>query len=104
MSSFFGGHPHDRLDAARADDAKLAALLADPRAGVLRLDGLDPELDDAGRLVLDPVTGDDPLLLLGMVDDAPSFARILPSPPAAARAAPGSPPSGATWSRPRGSP
>ena len=85
MSPFFGGHPHDRLDPARADEAKLAALTADPRAGMLRLNGLDPELDADGRLVFDPVSGEDPLLLLGEIDGAPSFARIASVPPAAGR-------------------
>ena len=82
---FFGGHGFDRLDAARADDAKLAALLAHPDARVLRLDALEPEVTADGALTYDPVAGDDPLLLLGLIDGAPTFARIVPIPHAAAR-------------------
>lgn len=44
---FFGGHWFDRLDAARGDDDALAALIARPDANLLRLEGLDPLLDDA---------------------------------------------------------
>lgn len=85
MTPFFGGYWFDRLDPARSDDARLAELVAHPRARLLRLDGLDPVLDDADRLTFDPVDGDDPLLLLGMIDDAPTFARIAPVPPAVSR-------------------
>ena len=82
---FFGGHGFDRLDAARADDAQLAALLAHPEARVLRLDELEPKLTACGALTYDPLAGDDPLLLLGLIDGVPTFARIVPVPPAAAR-------------------
>ena len=85
MTPFFGGHWFDRLDAARGDDARFAELVAHPRARLLRLDGLDPVLDDADRLTFDPVDHADALLLLGLIDDAPTFARIAPSPPAASR-------------------
>lgn len=82
---FFGGRWFDRLDAARADEAQLAALLAHPDARILRLDGLEPEVTAEGALTYDPIAGDDPLLLLGLIDDVPTFARIVPVPPAVAR-------------------
>ncbi|HZF42743.1 MAG TPA: NAD(+) diphosphatase [Sphingomonadaceae bacterium] len=82
---FFGGHGFDRLDAARGDDAALAALRAHPGARVLRLDALEPELTANGDLVFDPMTGEGPLLLLGLIADRPTFARIVPVPPAAGR-------------------
>ncbi|CAA9501792.1 MAG: NADH pyrophosphatase, decaps 5'-NAD modified RNA [uncultured Sphingomonadaceae bacterium] len=85
MTPFFGGHWFDRLDPARGDDARLAELVSHPRARLLRLDGLDPVLDDADRLTFDPIDQGDALLLLGMIDDSPTFARIAPVPPAAAR-------------------
>ena len=81
---FFGGHWFDRLDTARSDEAELAALVTRPDARALRLDGLDPVMDDAGRLTFGPLPAE-PLLLLGMFDDAPLFAAIRPVPPAAAR-------------------
>lgn len=82
---FFGGRWFDRLDAARADDAQLAALRAHPEARILRLDELEPPFAADGALLFDPVAGDDALLLLGLIDGVPTFARIVPVPPAAAR-------------------
>lgn len=49
----FTGQPLDRADPIRTDPAQLAALLADG-ALLLRLDGLLPELDEAGGLVFVP--------------------------------------------------
>lgn len=82
---FFGGHWFDRLDAARADEAQLADLIERADARLLRLKGLDPVLDGAGRLTFAPIDEHGELLLLGTVDGAPLFARIVPAPPAAAR-------------------
>ena len=85
MTPTFGGHPFDRLDPARADEAQLAALLMDPRARILRLDGLDPILGDDDRLAFDPLDDAENLLLLGLIDNVPTFARLAPVPPAASR-------------------
>lgn len=82
---FFGGHWFDRLDTARGDEAALAALAARPDANLLRLEGLDPLLDDAGRLIFDPLDRGGELLLLGLVEGAPLFARIAAAPAAAVR-------------------
>lgn len=85
MSPFFGGHWFDRIDPARADEAVFAAHVADPAARMLVLDGLDPVLEPDGRLAFAPLTHDDPLLLLGMIESAPLFAAIPPVEPAATR-------------------
>lgn len=85
MTPFFGGHWFDRADPVRNDDTRLVALIADPRARLLRLDGLDPVLGPDDRLAFEPLSGGDPLLLLGMIDNRPTFAGIAPVPPAAAR-------------------
>lgn len=82
---FFGGHGFYRLDPVRSDADALDALLSRADANQLRLDGLDPLLDDTGRLIFDPLIVEGPLLLLGMVEGAPLFARIEAVPPAAAR-------------------
>lgn len=82
---FFGGHWFDRFDAARNDEAQIAALKAHADARVLRLDGIDPLLAADGALTYEPVSGEEPLLLLGMIEGAPTFARIVPVPAAAAR-------------------
>jgi NAD+ diphosphatase len=50
----FAGQPLDRADPIRTDPARLAELAADG-AMLLRLDGLLPELDEAGGLAFVPV-------------------------------------------------
>lgn len=85
MSPFFGGHWFDRIDPARGDEAVFAAHVADPRARMLVLHGLDPVLEPDGRLAFAPVTQDEPLLLLGMIEGAPLFAAIPALPAEAAR-------------------
>ena len=47
----FTGATLDRGDNLRADPAAIAALAANPDARLLRLDGIDPVLDESGRLV-----------------------------------------------------
>lgn len=81
---FFGGHWFDRLDTARNDEAQLDALRRHPGARRLRLDGLDPVLNEDRRLLFDPATGDEPLLI-GLHDGAPLFAEAISPGPAAVR-------------------
>ncbi|WP_414899791.1 NAD(+) diphosphatase [Sphingomonas flavalba] len=75
----FTGSPLDRADRLRDDPAAFDTALADPRARLLRLDGIDPVLDDAGRLcwttLADRQAGG-ALLLLGLHDGAPRFAEL----------------------------
>lgn len=75
----FTGNTVDRADRVRHEPALLGAALADPRARLLVLDGLDPQLDDAGRLIwtgLDAAEGT--RLFLGYGEDgAPLFAATL---------------------------
>ncbi len=78
MPGFTGG-TLDRADRVRHEPDLLAAALADPGARLLVLDGLDPLLDDAGRLTwtgLDAAAGE--LLFLGYDEGAPRFAAALP--------------------------
>jgi NAD+ diphosphatase len=74
----FTGGTLDRADRVRHDDAALDAARTDPAARLLVLDGLDPLLDDAGRLTwtaLDAAAGE--LLFLGFDGGVPSFAAAL---------------------------
>ncbi len=71
------GSPLDRVDHLREDAAAIAALTADPRARLLLLDGLDPLVDDTGRLLWTPLAGlgrVPELALLGLIDGIPCFA------------------------------
>jgi NAD+ diphosphatase len=70
----FTGGTLDRADRVRHDAALLDAACVDPAARLLVLDGLDPVLDDAGRLTwteLDTAAGE--LLFLGFEQGVPSF-------------------------------
>jgi NAD+ diphosphatase len=75
----FTGSPLDRRDHERDDPAALAAHRADPRARLLRLDGLDPIVDGMGALAWAPLA-DAPagaeLALLGTIDDVPRFVAL----------------------------
>ncbi|MBB5711633.1 NAD(+) diphosphatase [Sphingomonas xinjiangensis] len=72
----FTGGTLDRADRIRHDDAMLAAAQADPRARLLVLDGLDPQVNADGRLGwtgLDAASGE--LLFLGFDGEGgPRFA------------------------------
>jgi NAD+ diphosphatase len=71
----FTGGTIDRADRIRHDPALLAEAEADPRARLLVLHGLDPELDAADRLVwtrLDAAAGE--RLFLGYDEGIPLFA------------------------------
>ena len=74
----FTGAGLDRADLLRVDAAGLAAALAHAQAGVLAMQGLEPELDEAGRLVWSPVNGHavERLILLGFDGEAPRFAPL----------------------------
>lgn len=82
MTIGFTGSPLQRLDRERPDDAAFARHLGDPRARLLRLDGLDPIVGDAGALTWAPLAERDPtvdLALLGMLDDRPAFVALTPA-------------------------
>ncbi|MDP5279740.1 NAD(+) diphosphatase [Sphingomonas sp. DG1-23] len=75
----FTGGTIDRADRVRQEPELLRAAESDPRARLLVLHGLDPELDDADRLVwtaLDAAQGE--RLFLGYDDGVPVFAAAPP--------------------------
>lgn len=75
----FTGSPLDRADRERDDPEALSAALGDWRARLLRLNGLEPEIDGAGRLVwssLADLPEDAEPLFLGHVDGKPHFAPL----------------------------
>ena len=53
----FTGAGLDRADQLRVDPARLAEALGHAEASVLAMQGLEPELDESGRLVWAPVDG-----------------------------------------------
>lgn len=72
----FAGAAIDRADHIRCDPEKLDALKCE-NARLLRLDGLDPVLDDEGRLVWDTLTNaasGAELVFLGLEGETPLFA------------------------------
>jgi len=77
LPGFVGG-TLDRADPVRNDPALQAAAFADPRAGLLMLNGLDPVL--AGdTLAIEPMpSGADPadFVMLGQDDNGPLFVRL----------------------------
>jgi len=79
----FTGGTLDRADPIRNDEAKLAAALADPRAKLLRMARLEPELGADGGLVWDsiveaPEGGE--VVLLGLDErGVPHFAAANPA-------------------------
>ncbi len=74
----FTGATLDRSEPLREDADALARAIADPRARLLRLVALDPEVDDEARLVWDPLglaPEDSDLIFLGFDEAAiPHFA------------------------------
>jgi NAD+ diphosphatase len=78
----FTGAGLDRADNLRLDAAKIASLAAQPGARLLRLGGLDPVLDAAGRLAWSPVDPAAPaLIFLGLGGGVPHFAPMVPVQP-----------------------
>lgn len=80
----FTGSILERLDHERDHPDMLADRLADPRARLLRLDGLAPVWDESGALgwgdVAEAPAGVD-LALLGLVGGAPRFVALTASQP-----------------------
>ena len=60
----FTGSTIDRADHLRLDSARIAELMGSLGARLLRLSTLDPELDEAGRLVWAAGIADDGSLLV----------------------------------------
>lgn len=86
----FTGSPLDRADALRQDEAALAEALRHPDARLLRLDALDPVLEEDGRLSwgsLAEAPAEAPLALLGLDHGAPRFVALADVPHAARRTA-----------------
>lgn len=75
----FTGSPLDRADHLRRDPEALVSAMADWGARLLVLDGIDPVLDDQGRLCWTSLTearDDSDLLLLGLEDGRPRFVEL----------------------------
>lgn len=75
----FAGGTMDRADQTRVNPDKLRAAMMNPRAKLLRLDGLNPVFDDYGDLQWGPAyeaSPDHDLLLLGIEEDTPHFAEL----------------------------
>ncbi len=73
----FTGAGLDRADHLRLDTARLAELMANGEARRLRLDVVDPVLDEAGALLWESLDGDDALLFLGLEEGRPLFAPLV---------------------------
>ena len=84
----FTGAGLDRADHLRMDRDRLAEAIAHDKARLLGLAGLDPVLDQAGRLSWAPLNGaaDETLILLGFEGEAPRFAPLLDNAPIGERA------------------
>jgi NAD+ diphosphatase len=77
MRPGFTGAGLDRADHLRLDEAALEALAASLEARLLRLSGLDPELDEEGRLGWDSMVEAEERIFLGLRDGAPLFAPLI---------------------------
>lgn len=79
----FTGNRIDRADPVRADRGKLAAAMANPRARLLQMAGIDP-VPGADGLIWTPLAlaeGDPELIFLGLDPDdgdAPCFVAVAP--------------------------
>ncbi|MFT5330672.1 MAG: NAD+ diphosphatase [Parasphingorhabdus sp.] len=75
----FAGGTLDRADQVRVNPDKLRAAMMNPRAKLLKLDGLNPVFDDHGDLAWGAAyeaSPDNDLLLLGIEDDISFFAEL----------------------------
>ena len=76
----FTGGTLDRADRVRHEPELFAAAIGDPKARLLVLHGLDPELDDHDRLVWTSLAAaEGELLFLGFDEGKPRFAAALPA-------------------------
>jgi NAD+ diphosphatase len=81
MKPGFTGAGLDRADRLRLDEAELARLAASVEARILRLAGLDPELDEEGRLGWSAMALADEHIFLGLRDGVPLFAPLVRTEP-----------------------
>lgn len=72
---FFAGEGLDRADHLRADPDAIAGLRERTDARALVWDNGAPQVDEQGRLMWQPVSGDPPLFL-GLDDGAPRFSIL----------------------------
>ena len=76
----FTGSPLDRADRVRNDAEAYGVLLADWRARILGLDGLDPVVGAEGGLhwhSIAELEGSEELILLGLADGKPHFVSLV---------------------------
>jgi len=73
----FTGAGLDRADHLRLEPARVADMMASGDARLLRLAGLDPVLDEEGRLAWDSLEGGGGHLFLGFDGGAPLFAPLV---------------------------
>jgi len=74
----FTGAGLDRADHLRLDPVRMAEIMAKADARLLALDGLDPVLDEEGRLAWAPLdAGEGEFLFLGLEDGMPRFAPLV---------------------------
>ena len=77
----FTGGTLDRADHLRHDAEGIAAAMGNWQARLLRLDGLDPDIDADGRLawgMLSDAPDEAEFVLLGLEDGRPRFAAVVP--------------------------
>lgn len=77
----FTGAGIDRADNLRLDEARMALLAAHEGARLMRLDGLDPTLDDEGRLLWTALGEEAERIFLGLRQDVPLFAPLIRTAP-----------------------
>jgi NAD+ diphosphatase len=77
MRPGFTGAGLDRADHLRLDEARLAELAGALEARLLRLAGLDPELDEEGRLGWGSMADVEEHIFLGFRDGEPLFAPLI---------------------------
>ena len=73
----FTGAGLDRADHLRLDAEQVAGMMANGDARLLQLAGLDPVLDEGGRLAWGPLDGTGDYLFLGLDEGAPLFAPLV---------------------------
>lgn len=73
----FTGAGLDRADHLRLDAERLADLMMNGDARLLRLDAADPVLDEAGQLLWDRLDGGADTLFLGLDNGRPLFAPLV---------------------------